>query len=120
MANDTIYYDEPIDDDTRRARLYEGSLFVYSPTLHTRGFIEFAQGLIREAFGALDPERAQHEMPVAGFAEVLGELKPRFIHHPESKRYLRGVLEDLGCDTSQIYFDVPKMRSSTSDSYLTT
>ncbi|HEX3903429.1 MAG TPA: hypothetical protein VH853_11315 [Polyangia bacterium] len=120
MANDTIYFDEPVDDDTRRARLYEGALFVYSATEHTKGFIEFAQGLIGEAFGSLDPERAQYEMPVEKFAGLLGELKPRFIHHPESKRFVRGIIEDLGGDPEQVYFDVPKMRSSTSDSYLTT
>jgi hypothetical protein len=120
MPNDTIYFDEPIDDDTRRARLYEGALFVYSPTRHTRGFIEFAQGLIGEAFGSNDPERAQYDMPVEAFAAVLGELKPKFIHHPDSKRFVRGIIEDLGGDPDQIYFDVPKMRSSTSDQYLTT
>jgi ectoine hydroxylase-related dioxygenase (phytanoyl-CoA dioxygenase family) len=29
-------------------------------------------------------------------------------------------LEDLGCDLERTYFDVPRMRSSTSDNYLTT
>jgi hypothetical protein len=120
MPNDTIYFDEPIDDDTRRARLYEGALFVYSPTRHTRGFVTFAQELIGEAFGNMDPEKAQHELPVEEFARILGELKPKFIHHPESKRFVRGIIEDLGGDPTQVYFDVPKMRSSTSDQYLTT
>jgi hypothetical protein len=120
MANDTIYFDEPLDDDTRRARLYDGALFVYSATKHSRGFIEFAQGLIREAFGARDPETAQYDLPVEEFARILGELKPKFIHHPESKRFVRGIIEDLGGDPNQVYFDVPKMRSSTSDQYLTT
>ncbi len=33
---------------------------------------------------------------------------------------MRAVLEDLGCDPERTYFDVPRLRSSTSDGYLTT
>jgi hypothetical protein len=47
-------------------------------------------------------------------------LKPRFIHHPESKKLLQGMLRELGCDMEQTYFDVPRMRTSTSNDYLTT
>ena len=47
-------------------------------------------------------------------------LKPAFIHHPESKRHLTAVLEDLGCELEKTYFDVSRMQSSTSSNYLTT
>jgi hypothetical protein len=40
------------------------------------------------------------------------ELKPRFIHHPESKQHLQRILVDLGCIPSETCFEVPKMRSS--------
>ena len=30
--NNTVYFDAPISDELRRQRLYEGQLFVYSPT----------------------------------------------------------------------------------------
>ena len=59
-------------------------------------------------------------MDVESYAELLGKLKPAFIHHPESKRHLQAILEDLGCDLEKTYFDVPRMRSSTSSDYLTT
>ena len=48
------------------------------------------------------------------------ELKPKFIHAPHSKECLQGILRDLGCDLKKTYFDVPRMRTSTSDNYLTT
>ena len=51
--------------------------------------------------------------------EILKDLKPRFIHHPESKRFLHLILAERGCDPEDIYFDVPRLRSSTSDGYLT-
>ena len=59
-------------------------------------------------------------MPVEEYAELLGTLKPAFIHHPESKHHVRAILADMGCDPERTYFDVPRMRTSTSDGYLTT
>ena len=59
-------------------------------------------------------------MSVEAYAEILGNLKPQFIHHPDSKIHLQALLDELGCDLSTTYFDVPKMRSSTSDNHLTT
>jgi len=120
MPNNCIFIDPKITDDERRQGLYDGQLYVYSPRPSTLAFVEFARGLIREAFGDLDPETAQYQMPVEEYAALLGKLKPAFIHHPESKRHQRAILADLGCDLAKTYFDVPRLRSSTSDSYLTT
>ncbi len=118
--NNAVYFDADVTDDVRRQRLFEGQLFVYSPRASSRAFIEFARELIKRAFGPHDPETAQFHMSVERYAEILAALKPEFIHHPESKRHLCALLSDLGCDLNKTYFDVPKMRSSTSDNYLTT
>lgn len=103
-----------------RSDAYTGTIHVSSPTRKTVDFAEFAQGLIQEAFGSLDPETAQFELPVDTFAAILSALKPRFIHHPESKRFVREILVERGCDPESTYFDVPRLRSSTSDNYLVT
>jgi len=116
----TVYYDAAVTDDQRRQALYEGQLFVYSPRRSTLAFIEFARKLIREAFGPHDPETAQHHLSVEQFAEILVRLKPGFIHHPESKAIMRDIFTEMGCSLEKTYFDVPKMRSSTSDNFLTT
>ncbi len=115
-----LYFDSPLDDDSRRRRLYAGDLFVYSPTPASLEFCAFARELVRAAFAGRDPEVAQHEMPVTKFAALLAELKPRFIHHPESKRLIRAMLLAHGCSSLDTYFDVPRLRTSTSDGYLTT
>jgi hypothetical protein len=81
---------------------------------------EFARELIREEFRPLDPETAQYDLRVEEYAELLARLKPKFIHHPDSKRYIQGILREHGCDLDQTYFDVPRMRTATSDGYLTT
>jgi hypothetical protein len=118
--NNTVYYDADISDDIRRQRLYEGQLFVYSPRPSILAFSNFARSMIEDAFGGLDPRTAQCGMEVERYADLLGKLKPAFIHHPESKRHLTNILEDLGCSLAETYFDVPRMRTATSDNYLTT
>lgn len=118
--NHSIYFDSPMSDDARRAALYEGQLFVYSARCSIRHFVEFARHMVQRAFAPLDPETAQYELPVERFAQILGELKPAFIHHPESKRHIQTILADLGCDLESTYFDVPRLRTSTSDKFLTT
>lgn len=115
----TIYVDAPFSDDVRRQCIYNGALLVQSPLPSTLAFCEFARELIHEAFGDLEPRKAQYSLPVEEYAAILGRLKPHFIHHPRSKGYLKAILEEMGCDPSKTFFEVPKMRSSTSDDYLT-
>lgn len=117
---DTVYFEPSVSDDVRRQYLHDGNLVVYSPRPSTLAFCEFARTLIREAFAPLDPETAQHHLAVEKYAEILVRLKPSFIHHPESKRHIQNIFAEMGCDLEKTYFDVPKMRSSTSDGYLTT
>jgi hypothetical protein len=118
--NNTIYYDAEISDEVRRKLLFEGQLFVYSRRSTILAFAEFAKSMIEDAFKGRDPKAAQHEMDVEQYAAILGKLKPGFIHHPESKRHVQSIIEDLNCDFDKTYFDVPRMRSSTSGGYLTT
>ena len=118
--NHSVYYDLPATDMERRSLLYDGQLLVYSPRPSTLAFIDFAKSLIEEAFAPYDPETAQHELSVEQYADILIKLKPSFIHHSESKKLMRNIFIDMGCDLDETYFDVPKMRSSTSNNYLTT
>ncbi|WP_239094778.1 phytanoyl-CoA dioxygenase family protein [Planotetraspora silvatica] len=117
----TVTYSNPqFSDEERRTRLYEGQVLIYPSRPESVALIEFAQTLVTEAFGALDPETAQHDLPVEKFAGILSELKPKFIHHPQSKELLQALLASFDCDVDKTYFDVPRLRSSTSNDYLTT
>jgi hypothetical protein len=115
----TIYVDAYVSDDVRRSELFDGQLFVYGATPGSLALTDFARTLIREAFGDLDPETAQYHLPVDRYAAILADVKPRFIHHPRSKDLIRDILIQLGCDLDRTYFDVPRLRTATSDSYLT-
>lgn len=118
--NHSVFIDAELPDEERRKMLFEGAVFVYSPCDAGIALCEFADSLIKEHFQGMDPTTAQHEMDVEQYASILGKLKPTFIHHPESKRLVREFLEHFGVDPNLTYCDVPKMRSSTSDGYLTT
>jgi hypothetical protein len=117
--NHSILIDPGLNDRERRLELYAGQLVVYTESPAARAFADFTRGLIEEAFAPLEPRTAQHSLPVERFAQILSDLKPKFIHHELSKRYLRELLEERGCDLGRTYFDVPRLRSSTSDGYLT-
>ncbi len=114
-----VEFDRKLSDDERRERLFAGDLFVYSPSDASQELCALAREMLEEAFDPHDPELAQHHMAVEDYAAILSDLKPRFIHHPDCKRLLPAVLESLGCDPSKTYFDVPRLRTSTSDGYLT-
>ena len=110
-----VYFDSPMPDDERRAKLFAGDLFVYSPTTRSRELVEFARELAVEAFTPYDPPEAQHHMEHQAYVDVLAKLKPMFINHPHCKELLRGIFVDLGADPAQTYFDVPRLRTMTSD-----
>lgn len=115
-----VHFDAAVADDERRRLIFAGDLFVYSASSASRELVTFAKAMLQEAFAGMDPEQAQYHMPVQEYARLLGELKPQFIHHPECKRLLPRILEAVGCDPEKTYFDVPRMRTATSDDYLTT
>ena len=115
-----LLLDPTLSDDARRRALYAGDILLYSPRPSARALCEFARGMLEEAFRPHPPELAQHHLPVAEYVRIAAALKPAFIHHPESKRLVRELLLDFGCDPERTYFDVPRLRSSTSHGYLTT
>lgn len=113
-----IFFDRNIPDDDRRRQLYDGEIFVYSPSKSTIEFCEFAKTMCEEYFHPHAPPEAQHHLPVERYTEILAELKPTFIHHPESKRLIRGILQELNCDLQRTYFDVPRLRTACAGDYL--
>jgi hypothetical protein len=114
----TVFFDSPKPEAQRRAAIYRGDIFVFSPRPSTLALTELARTLIEEAYAPLAPQQAQHELSVERFVEIAAPLKPRFIHHPRTQGLVRDLLRDLGCDAERTYFDVPRMRIATSHHYL--
>ena len=118
VAN-TVFFDCPDSDEKRRGHLYDGQLFVFSPKPSTTALCAHAAAMIEDAFEGRDPRTAQYDMAVEDYVAVLAPLKPRFIHNETTRRLVRDVLEDFGCDLDRTYQDVPRLRAVTSDGYLT-
>jgi hypothetical protein len=107
----TIFIDSTLNDNERRKRLYDGQLFVFSPLPSSLAFCDFAREMIQEAFGALDPTKAQYSLPTKQYIAILAQLKPKFIRHPKSRQLVHRMLEEVGCDLSKTYADVPRLKS---------
>lgn len=115
----TLFVDSPLPEQIRRERLYQGEIFVFDPRPSSVALCGFARSMIEEAFGELNPQYAQFEMPVERYVEIVAPLKPRFIHHPKTMELLKAMVADFGCDLERTYIDVPRLRMVTHGGYLT-
>jgi hypothetical protein len=113
-----IFFDSPASDDKRLEGLYSGDLYIYSPTTSTQALCQFARESAEVAFAPYHPTEAQDHMTVEEYAAILAEFKPKFIHDPQSKVHIQGIMEDFGCDMTETYFDVPRLRTMTHSEYL--
>jgi hypothetical protein len=114
-----ILVDPQHSEGALREALYAGSTLMLKPAPASKKLCEFAWQMIQEAFSPLHPEQAQSELPVTKFSEIISQLKPRFTHSPEAKRFLRELFEELGWGPAKTYFDVPRLRVVTHSAYLT-
>ena len=108
----SVYFDRAVSDDERRRGLYAGDIFIQSPSRHSAELIELARGMVEEALNPYDPRTIHEHKSPEELAEMLAKVKPAFIHHPECKRIIPALLEEMGCDPNETYFDVPRLRTA--------
>ena len=113
-----ILFDSNSNESVRRKEIYEGGIVVSSPSPNSVKLCQLAQELIEEAFRPVDPLRVHETLSAEKCTAILAALKPRFIHHPQSKEFIRGMLAEAGCDLEKTYFDVPRMRTAFPGDYL--
>ena len=114
-----VFFDRKISDDERRNNLYDGQIFTYGPSEGTIALSEVAREMCEAAFAPHHPTDAQHYLSTDQFTDILKNLKPAFIHDDRCKEIIRDILIEQGCDLEKVYFDVPRLRTATSDEYLT-
>lgn len=115
----SVYLDAQMSDDERREHLYAGDLFIFSATVHSRALISLAQTMLERTFAPHDPRYLHEHMTPEEVAAVLATLKPQFIHHPECKKLIPGIMREHGIDLDKLYFDVPRLRSAYPKDFLT-
>jgi len=113
-----VFVDAKMSDEARRQELYRGSIVMLSASPSALRLCRLAQDMVEAAFSPLDPLRVHESLTPAECARILAELKPKFIHDPLAKEYIRGMLTEAGCDLEKTYFDVPRMRTAFPGDYL--
>jgi hypothetical protein len=108
----TVHIDPPFDDEERRRRLFAGELIVFTSVPEVAAFATFTQGLIIGVFSPDEPTKIHDAYSPEEIAEILIDFKSRFIHHPESIGHVRSIVRALGCSTTDVYADVPKLRTA--------
>jgi hypothetical protein len=120
MNNTTaIWFNRTGKDEERRARLYAGEIFVYDRVPAVEKFAAFTRGLVEQALAPHDPRHVHEALTPEELAPLLGKLKPVFTHHPEARRLVARILEELGTDLDDCHMDVPKLRTAYPTGHLT-
>jgi hypothetical protein len=116
-----MYVNRRVTDDERRARIFDGGVFLYSAPAASTGIVEWVKELLDGTFARLGDVRRVHErMPQEQFASVVGPLKSKFVNDPRTKRLCQELIVGLGCDPDRTYFDLPRLRVAPPGNYLTT
>lgn len=115
-----IWFNRPVkDDEERRTRLYAGEIFVYDRLRSVEEFARFTREMVEAALAPHDPRHVHEALAPAELAPLLGRLKPTYTHHPEARRLLTRILDELGVDLDDCHLDVPKLRTSYPTGHLT-
>jgi hypothetical protein len=114
-----IVHDNGIGDDQRRASVFDGNIHLQTGRPGCIALCRYADALIQEAFGDIDPRSAQHVLSVPEFIQRVGPLKSRFTNEARTKELMQAALLDLGVDPEATYFDLPRLRAVPSGDYLT-
>jgi hypothetical protein len=115
-----VYFDSTMSDEDRRTHLYAGDIFILGPTPGTRALINLARRMLEEAFAPHHPQSIHEVTAPEQVAQILGRLKPQFIHHPECKKIIPQIMDEHGVDLDKLYFDVPRLRSAYPSHFLST
>jgi hypothetical protein len=114
-----IWFNRELSDDERRRRLYRGEIFVYDRLPAVEAFAAFTRHMIETTLAPHDPRHVHEALTPRELAPPLGRLKPAFTHHPEARRLVSRILEDLGVDADDCHLDVPKLRTAYPKGHLT-
>ncbi len=115
-----IYVNRRLTDDERRARVFDGGIFVYSAPPESARLVAWALELLDSAFGDLgDIRRAHQQLSVERFIERAGPVKSTFTNHDKTKRLCQELVAAMGSNPDLTYFDLPRLRIAPPREYLT-
>src|SRR3954447_10329151 len=98
-----VFFNSDLDDAARRARLYQGDIFLLSPSPAAQELATFAMEFLADVFAPFPAREAQFHMPVEEWVDRFGAAKPRFMHHPRTRDIVKRVIIEAGCDPRETY-----------------
>lgn len=94
-----------LGDDARRGAIYAGELLVFITVAPMRELCALTDGLIRDALGVPDPERAQERLDPTDLAVRTAELRRTYRAHPDARRLFLAALARVGVDVGHTCWD---------------
>jgi hypothetical protein len=120
MKNMTpVWFNRAIKDEQRRERLYAGEIFVYDRVKAVEDLAAFTRDAVEKVLAPHDPRHVHEALSPEDLAQILGKLKPAFIHHAESRRLVTRILAELGVELEDCHMDLPKLRTAYPPGHLT-
>lgn len=115
-----VYFNRQLPEAERRARIYDGSIFILPGLKGIRALSDWAEELIADAFrGVPDIHRAHVHLPVEEFVRRVSPLKSRFVNDPRTRQICQELIAEVGADPGRTYFDLPRLRVIPPATYLT-
>src|SRR6478735_7182436 len=108
----TVHIDPTFDDETRRQRLFQGDVIIYTRVPEILAYVEFTRNLITEVFAPAEPTAVHESRTPEELADILVSFKPKFIHHPESVAHVTRITTALGANPEMTHAAVPKLRTA--------
>lgn len=94
-----------LDDELRRELIYGGDLLVFKNVEPMIKLCALTDNLIRKTLGTSDPVRSQFELEPNDYLARVGSLQSLYRGHEQARRLLLAVLEHVGVDLEQTYWD---------------
>ncbi len=101
----------PLDDELRRKHVYGGDILIFKDVAAMSRLCDLTDSLIREAFGTVDPVRAQFALDREDYEDRFEALKSRYRKHEQAKRLFREALEEVGLSIENTFRDRLRLRA---------
>lgn len=102
---DIHFLSGPLDDEARGDLLFRGDILVFRDLAPMRALALRADTIVRAAFGAGEPERAQERLDRDAFVAAARAARSAFRTDGEVAALARAVLEAAGAAVARTYWD---------------
>jgi hypothetical protein len=116
----SVFVDLDVPADELRQTLFAGNLIILTRLRALHDFVDYTRDELTSLFKPYDPEHVHEHIEPTEMARILGIWKPQFIHAEQSKKLVRGIIEEAGFAADQTHYDLPKPRTSFPVGHLTT